>query len=553
MAVRSRAAVAIVLLGLLAAACSPASGDRPPPTPDPPATWAPPQHRITIEDGRFVDRATGTDFVPRGVNYLRLVRAGTAYQDRFFSPAAFDRDRVAADFAALSERGYNTVRLFLDLCGSGPDCVSDSSGPGVHGAYLDVIAEVTHLAAAHDLLLLLTSNDLPDGYWAEVDEAGSRFFPGYRNSHLLTPEGHAATARYWEDLMSGLAARQPRFDVVLGWSILNEQWLFSDQPPLSLSEGEVETVTGSYDLADREQRRAMVVDATRALIATTAEVIRRHDPYGLVTMGFFAPQFPNETQIGGDWYVDTAPLVAESDLDFFDFHAYPGEDIGLAQIAENFGVDERKPVVMGEVGAFVDRYPTADAAATAVQLWMAESCDLGFDGWIYWGYLRSPLDDATWSFTDEDGFLLDALAPTDQPDPCTPTRTSANAALGAAVTASNALRAEPPELAVDGDAATWWGAGADAPQWIEIDLGAATDIVAVRLNPSQYPAGRTVHRVDVARAGRDFEILETLSGETADNDVLEIRRVADGVRFVRVTTVSSPSWVAWREIEVLTR
>ena len=57
-------------------------------------------------------------------------------------------------------------------------------------------------------------------------------------------------------------------------------------------------------------------------------------------MGFFAPQFPNRTTIGGEWYVDTAPLLTTTDLDFFDFHAYPDSDIGIAEIAENFGILE---------------------------------------------------------------------------------------------------------------------------------------------------------------------------------------------------------------------
>jgi hypothetical protein len=535
-----------------AAACTP-SGDPDAEMAPSPEAWTPPQHLITVDGGEFVDRRTGSTFVPRGVNYFVLEKAGDRYDDRVFSPAAYDRDAMAADFAALSSRGYNTVRMFVDSCRSGADCIGRPDGAGLNDAYLDVIAEVMQLAADHDLLLLLTSNDLPDqgGYWAGVDADRSAHFPGYRNSHVFVSQGHDATVRYWDDLLSGLAQRGARFDVVFAWSILNEQWLFSGQPPLSLSEGRVETATGAYDVAEPDQRRAMVVDNMRELISRAAAVIREHDPDALVTMGFFAPQFPNPTGIGADRYVDTAPLVKDSDLDFFDFHAYPGEDIGLAEIVENFGMDDRKPVLMGEVGGFVSRHPTADAAGVAVQRLVARSCDLGYDGWLYWGYFRSPLPDATWAFTDADGYLLDALAPVNQPDPCVTTLIPANLAADAPVEASRSLPGEPPGHAVDGTTGTWWGAGAPAPQWIEVDLGEPADISGVRLTVSQSPDGRTMHAVEVAGPDRVFISLGELDVVTADGEVLRIDQAAEDVRYVRVTTLTSPSWVAWRELEVL--
>jgi hypothetical protein len=47
-------------------------------------------------------------------------------------------------------------------------------------------------------------------------------------------------------------------------------------------------------------------------------------------------------------------------------------------------------------------------------------------------------------------------------------------------------------------------------------------------------------------------LLATLSGPTSDYDILEVRaRDWPAIRFLRITTIDSPSWVAWREIEVL--
>jgi hypothetical protein len=515
------------------------------------APWAPPDHPIQIIDDQFVDTRTGEVFVLRGTNYLTRVPVGVGYQDRTFSPLVFDREAVAADFDSLADRGYNTVRIFLDSCSSGAGCIGNLNIGGLSGAYLDVIVEVMDLARIHGLFLVLTSGDLPDdgGYWEISSEDDAGLYPGYRNSHYMTESGEAAAQLYWSDLLGGLADRRAPFETVLGWSILNEQWMFKDQYPLAEGSGVVTTKTGTYNTDDPIAKRDMVADGVRSYIAAVADVIRGFDPHGLVTMGFFAPQFPNPTGIGGSWYVDTASLVQDSALDFFDFHAYPGEDITLTQIAENFGLPADKPVIMGEYGAFVDRYPDSNGAAVAVQGWTAESCNLGWHGWLYWEMLPADVSvgDATWSLIAEDGLLLDGLSPAHQPDPCTATLVDPNIALGSATVASRSLTEEPPENAVDGNPSSQWGSGADATQWIEIDLGAPKEIGGLRLLVAQFPEGPTVHVVTV-----DGVEISRLDSTTAGGDLVAFTLHTPVVgQVVRVTTTQSPSWVAWSEIEVL--
>lgn len=119
---------------------------------------------------------------------------------------------------------------------------------------------------------------------------------------------------------------------------------------------------------------------------------------------------------------------------------------------------------------------------------------------------------------------------------------------------SSALPGYPGGLAVDGDPGTLWNSGAGPVQWIEIDLGAVYSIQSIRLLVSQYPAGETVHRVRGRGADPDapYVTLYTFSGATADNAVLQFTppQPWSGVRYVRIETLESPSWVAWREIEV---
>jgi len=78
-------------------------------------------------------------------------------------------------------------------------------------------------------------------------------------------------------------------------------------------------------------------------------------------------------------------------------------------------------------------------------------------------------------------------------------------------------------------------------------------ILRVELTPSQYPAGETVHRLLVAGANRQYSEAHIFNGSTSDGQALIFAPTSPmaPVQFVRVGTTVSPSWVAWREIEVI--
>jgi hypothetical protein len=109
-----------------------------------------------------------------------------------------------------------------------------------------------------------------------------------------------------------------------------------------------------------------------------------------------------------------------------------------------------------------------------------------------------------------------------------------------------------PEAAFDGVTdTTGWVSGSGPVQWIEIDLGTETLLEGVVLWVDQFPSGRTVHRILGGPDPEPTEVLAVAEGETAWGDAV----VVDGpwtVRYLRVETVESPSWVAWLEIELLT-
>jgi hypothetical protein len=61
--------------------------------------------------------------------------------------------------------------------------------------------------------------------------------------------------------------------------------------------------------------------------------------------------------------------------------------------------------------------------------------------------------------------------------------------------------------------------------------------------------------VSVRGEAGDWLEVATISGDTRDGQWLDIpiTEPLDGVRYVGIETVESPSWVAWRELSVLGR
>lgn len=105
---------------------------------------------------------------------------------------------------------------------------------------------------------------------------------------------------------------------------------------------------------------------------------------------------------------------------------------------------------------------------------------------------------------------------------------------------------------MDGDFGTLWNSGGGPTQWIEIDLGAEYIINEIRLTVSQFPEGQTVHQIKGRGAGGQFILLHIFDGFTRDGEELVFKPdgAITGIRYIRIETTVSPSWVSWREVEV---
>jgi len=121
------------------------------------------------------------------------------------------------------------------------------------------------------------------------------------------------------------------------------------------------------------------------------------------------------------------------------------------------------------------------------------------------------------------------------------------------VTASASTSDSNPTNVIDGDLESIWNAGAGPEQWIQIEMGSPLALRKIRLIVSQYPEGETVHQIWVGADPNNMALVHEFAGFTRDSDVLEF--IADGsldnIRFIRIVTTQSSSWVAWREIEIL--
>jgi hypothetical protein len=132
------------------------------------------------------------------------------------------------------------------------------------------------------------------------------------------------------------------------------------------------------------------------------------------------------------------------------------------------------------------------------------------------------------------------------------TGAGANLALNADAKASASTPGQPPSSAVDGDYDTIWSAGNGPVQWIEVRLDGPQDVAGVRLTVGQFPAGNTIHRV-LGRTSAGLQLLHQFEGFTSDGETLAFTpdQPWHDMTAVRVETRQSPSWVAWREVDLV--
>ncbi|MFM5890374.1 MAG: discoidin domain-containing protein, partial [Dolichospermum sp.] len=112
-----------------------------------------------------------------------------------------------------------------------------------------------------------------------------------------------------------------------------------------------------------------------------------------------------------------------------------------------------------------------------------------------------------------------------------------------------------PDKAFDGSALTSWNSGNYASQWIEVDLGQEYHLYSIQLLINQQPGGYTTHEVwvsnqSISNSYTGATLAKTFQGFTSAGWLESDFSNSTKGRYVQVKTVSSPSWIAWVEIQI---
>lgn len=111
---------------------------------------------------------------------------------------------------------------------------------------------------------------------------------------------------------------------------------------------------------------------------------------------------------------------------------------------------------------------------------------------------------------------------------------------------------------IDGIYTSVWNAGSypNKDTWIELDLGREVTVQRLFLLVNQLPEGLTTHEVWGGPSSIDGAMikLDTLSGYSKLGDLLvsksPILSGYERVRYLRIKTTQSPSWVSWAEVVI---
>jgi hypothetical protein len=506
--------------------------------------------RVVGGSGELYTVGSSATFVSRGANYARFgVPAGeSTTQDVTFNVGTYDAAAANAALQELAGYGYNTVRVFLNG-GCATECLGDATtGDDLSDAYVANVVDFLTKARTHGIQVVVVADAVPAGtsYATQVASGSDAQFGG-ANLDFLTAGGVAGNAAFWTALVQRLTAQQQLRETILSYELRRQAHYRTDQAPLALSSGTVATVNGqSYDLSVAAERQAMMDENLAHWVDSVRSAIRAVDPTALVSLGFNLPAAPKVSRL--------QHVLANSTVDFVSPQVNPGLGSTLAQYAASYELPAltAKPVLMAEFGAPTSTYSTAASATEALQTWQAQSCPLGFDGWMLWTWDASGTLDGEpefWNAQAGAGLLERALSPDLRVDPCA----SPNVALGKPASASVSGLGTPAADAVDGLVETLWNAGGNMGAWIEIDLGVAYDISMLRLIVAQTPPGEAQHRIlGKATSGDPFTELHVITESTSDGQVIVLTPGTPwaSVRYLRVETMYSTSWPAWREISV---
>lgn len=97
-----------------------------------------------------------------------------------------------------------------------------------------------------------------------------------------------------------------------------------------------------------------------------------------------------------------------------------------------------------------------------------------------------------------------------------------------------------------------WNSGGYAPQWIQLELSQLQIITSIRLKVVQYPSGGTITNIYAGSDTNNLTSVKQFNQNTTNGDELSVSfpTPIPNVKYIKVETTKSPSWVAWGKIKV---
>jgi hypothetical protein len=381
--------------------------------------------RNTATLAEFYDRSSGNVFRPRGNNYVRLAtltdpNGNPLLGHSTFNVGLYDSAHAESALAAMQAGGYNIVTVTLQGCCT--NTIGDPAG-GLSSAYIANLVDFLQRAKAHGIAVVIPGSWLPAQ--GGFNEMLGPCYPQFDDINLsnLSSCGITAVKAFFQDFVQALINAGAPMDAIFAYELWDEYYYNAVQAPLNTSSGTVTAANGqTYDMSSPTSRQQMMDDGLVYFADQVRGTILALDPTALVTISFFQPEGPNPNRIGDPRIIEVYPAVASSTLDYVDLHLYPGLELTQDQYVQNFGFvgyQQQKPILMGEMGAFISSYPAITDAASALQSWQIQSCTYNFKGWLLWTWDTDEQPEL-WNAASQGGVIGQALSPVSRPDPCSP-------------------------------------------------------------------------------------------------------------------------------------
>jgi hypothetical protein len=376
-----------------------------------------PLERVVVRPGikgaQFALKNSGTPVFVKGFNYIRLQPGHSTFDAATDSTEAhYEPERAEKMFQTLADAGYNTVRVFIIGRNKANPGIGGNYGTtqGIYEPYMDNVLDFLRRATRHNIRVFPTFGDggLPrNAYYYDRFETGVK----NKNVMILTKEGINARIEFITSFLSYVKEKEPKLlPTLLGLQCQNEAYLRADQWPFTETEGKLKAANGRrYELSDTEERQALMDEGYNYYHQMVVAAVKAIDPDMLVAEGVFVPRAVGKDpqrdaglwsgRFEDDRYPPALTVLGDGVLDFLDVHFYrdSGQETTEQAFHKNLAstgffskemekIRKKKPVIIGEFGAFDFIEKTFEEAVDNMVVVRNLALKENVNGMLFWTY-----------------------------------------------------------------------------------------------------------------------------------------------------------------------